>query len=85
MPKKIAPEDNEANMPNGNDGTSGTNQQFDQVEANRNRQLAEVEANRQKEGAGQQKAGLAQKKTTGVGEQKAPSGGQQQAKPADKK
>lgn len=85
MPKKIAPEDNEANMPNSNDGTSGTNQQYDQAHENRNKQLTEVEANRQKEGAGQRKAGLAQQKTTGVGEQKAPSGGQQQAKPADKK
>lgn len=39
MSKKIKPQDNQANMPNSNKGTSGTNRQHDQVQGNRGKQL----------------------------------------------
>jgi len=35
----IKPQDNTANMPNANRGTSGTNRQYDQVQGNRGKQL----------------------------------------------
>ena len=41
MSKKIKPEDNAANQPNANKGTSGTNKQHDQVHGNRSKQLEE--------------------------------------------
>ena len=37
--KHIAPQDNEANMTNANEGTSGFNKQYLQARANRQRQL----------------------------------------------
>lgn len=37
--KPIAPADNQANMPNSNKGTSGTNRQYDQAMGNRGKQL----------------------------------------------
>lgn len=40
MAKKISPQDNSANMPNANKGTSGTNKQYDQNQGNRGAQLA---------------------------------------------
>lgn len=42
--KPIKPADNEANMPNANKGTKGTNRQYDQVQGNRGKQLAEKKA-----------------------------------------
>lgn len=39
MSDKIKPEDNEANMPNPNKGTDGTNKQYDQNQGNRGAQL----------------------------------------------
>lgn len=38
---KLKPEDNESNMQNGNWGTPGTNNQWDEVQKNRNQQLLE--------------------------------------------
>jgi hypothetical protein len=38
MDKKIKPEDNRSNTQNRNDGTSGTNKQFQQDQENRNKQ-----------------------------------------------
>lgn len=40
MDKKIKPEDNRSNMQNRNNGTSGTNKQFQKAQENRNKQLA---------------------------------------------
>ncbi len=37
--KKIKPVDNEANMPNPNKGTKGTNRQYSQVHGNRGKQM----------------------------------------------
>lgn len=37
--KTIKPQDNEANMPNPNKGTSGTNRQYDQNQGDRGKQL----------------------------------------------
>ncbi|WP_164517552.1 hypothetical protein [Pseudoalteromonas rubra] len=36
---RIKPQDNSANMPNANKGTSGTNRQHDQVHGNRSKQI----------------------------------------------
>jgi hypothetical protein len=41
MGKKIKPADNEANTPNANKGTSGTNLQYDQNQGNRGKQMEE--------------------------------------------
>jgi hypothetical protein len=41
MSKKIAPQDNSANMGNSNKGTAGTNKQYDQAQGNRGKQLAD--------------------------------------------
>lgn len=38
MARKIAPEDNQANMQNANKGTAGTNRQYDQNQGNRGKQ-----------------------------------------------
>lgn len=38
MTKKVEPQDNRSNMPNGNKGNSGTNLQYDQVHGNRGKQ-----------------------------------------------
>lgn len=40
MAKTIKPADNSSNMKNANKGTSGTNQQYDQVQGNRGKQMA---------------------------------------------
>lgn len=39
MGKKIAPENNRANMQNGNKGTKGTNKQYDKAQGNRGKQM----------------------------------------------
>lgn len=39
MEKKIAPENNRANMQNGNKGTKGTNKQYDKAQGNRGKQM----------------------------------------------
>ncbi len=41
MTKKIKPEDNSANIKNPNDGTDGTNEQYDKAELNRRKQIDE--------------------------------------------
>jgi hypothetical protein len=38
MSKKITPTDNQANQPNSNTGTSGTNKQYDQAQGNKGKQ-----------------------------------------------
>jgi len=38
MTKKITPQDNAANQPNANKGTSGTNRQYDKAQGNRGKQ-----------------------------------------------
>jgi hypothetical protein len=52
MPKKIAPQDNSANMGNANKGTSGTNKQHDQVQGNRGKQMAEAGSSKQSGASG---------------------------------
>jgi hypothetical protein len=39
MSKKITPQENAANMQNKNQGTSGTNRQYDQNQGNRGKQM----------------------------------------------
>lgn len=39
MSKQIKPQDNAANMQNGNKGTSGVNKQYSQNQGNRGKQL----------------------------------------------
>jgi hypothetical protein len=42
MNKPIKPQDNQANIPNPNKGTPGTNRQYDQNQGNRGAQLNQI-------------------------------------------
>ena len=46
--KKIKPEDNISNMQNPNKGTTGTNEQYDKSQENRNKQIQEHNKNKEK-------------------------------------